>query len=44
MDVMLAMKKAFNERFACGFNGETDQLDRFHVKHCMLDDLIHAVG
>lgn len=29
---------------ACGFNGEMDQLDQFHAKRCILEDLVHAVG
>lgn len=39
-------EKALNLHYsACGFNGEKqDQLDWFYTKHCILDDLVHAVG
>lgn len=48
MDVMLAMKmhlmKGYLHHNVCGFNSKMDQLDHFHAKRCILEDLVHSVG
>lgn len=36
--------KGYPHHNVCGFNDEMDQLDHFHAKRCILEDLVHTVG